>query len=219
MSHVRPAILAILLAVFFGVGLATKPASAGDEGQKRLDDGLLDPSWFGPGVVFRQAEDIDYLWVKPGFTVKGRKLHIDKWADPVFLGKERRPKDSAKAAELTEVMPTRMRGALGAALAGYAEVSRDDGDLVMTGRFVDCNTGSKAKKWLIGMGAGHADATWDIKIVDKTSGEVLVAIHHRCVSGTTMSEIDDKIAKWLEKFGKALHNDLVVSGSNAPANS
>ena len=46
MSHVRPAILAILLAVFFGVGLATKPASAGDEGQKRVDDGLLDPSWF-----------------------------------------------------------------------------------------------------------------------------------------------------------------------------
>ncbi len=217
MSLLRPAILAILLAVFFGVCLATSPVSAGDEGQKRLDDGLLDPSWFGPGIVFRQAEDIDFLWVKPGFSIKGRKIHIDKWADPVFLGKERRPKDSAKAAELTELMPTRMRGALGAALAGYAEVSRDDGDLVMTGRFVDCNTGSKAKKWLIGMGAGHADATWDIKIVDKTSGEVLVAIHHRCVSGTTMSEIDDKIAKWLEKFGKALHDDLAAS--KAPANS
>ena len=217
MSHLRPAFLAIFLAVFFGVCLATSPVSAADEGQKRLDDGLLDPSWFGPGIVFRQGEEIDFLWVKPGFSIKGRKIHIDKWADPVFLGKERRPKDSAKAAELTELMPTRMRGALGAALAGYAEVSRDDGDLVMTGRFVDCNTGSKAKKFLIGMGAGHADATWDIKIVDKTSGEVLVAIHHRCVSGTAMSEIDDKIAKWLEKFGKALHDDLAAS--NAPANS
>ena len=67
------------------------------------------------------------------------------------------------------------------------------------------------------MGAGHVDATWDIKTVDKTSGEVLVVIHHRCVSGTTMSEIDDKIAKWLEKFGEALRDDLAIAASGEPA--
>ena len=54
MSYIRPAMLAILLVVLFGACLATSPVSAGDEGQKRLDDGLLDPSWFGPGIVFRQ---------------------------------------------------------------------------------------------------------------------------------------------------------------------
>lgn len=42
---------------------------AGDAG-KKLDEGLLDPAWFGPGVEFRTTETIDYVWVKPGFTIK-----------------------------------------------------------------------------------------------------------------------------------------------------
>jgi hypothetical protein len=68
-----------------------------DDGKKTLDDGLLDCSWFGPGIEFRKTEDIDYAWVKAGFTLKGRKIFIDKWADPVFLGTERNAKDSANA--------------------------------------------------------------------------------------------------------------------------
>jgi len=40
---------------------------------------------------------------------------------------------------------------------------------------------------------------------------LLAAIHHRVISGTLASEVDDKIAKWLEKLGKALHDDLAVA--------
>jgi len=206
---------AVPIGLFVAI-LSVGAVGAGGE-DKKLDKGLLDPSWFGPDVEFRTTEEIDYVWVKPGFTIKGRKLHIDKWSDPEFLGEKRNAKDSAKAAELTEVMPTRLRGALVSTLSGVAEVSRDEGDIAVAGRFVDCEAGSKAAKFLVGMGAGKAYATWDIKLTDKSTGELLAAIHHRSVSGTSLSEIDDKVAKWLERFGEALRDDLALAASGTVA--
>jgi hypothetical protein len=164
----RTTILALLIALW----LAPGAVQAGPEG-KKLDDGLLDPAWFGPSLEFRTTDEIDYVWVKPGFTLKGKKLHVDKWSDPQFLGEERDAKDGAKAAELTESMPARLKGALSSTLAGVAEVSRDGGDVVMTGRIVDCSAGSKVAKWMVGFGAGAGFATYDIKLTDKASGELL----------------------------------------------
>lgn len=188
-------------------------ALGGASGGKRLDDGLLDPSWFGPEVSFRKTPEIDYIWVKAGFSIKGRTIHVDRWSDPELFDDQRDAKDSAKAAELTEVMPSRLRGALAATLASVAKVSREDGNLLVTGRIVDCDAGSKAAKFWVGFGAGASSATFDLKITDKLSGELLAAIHHRVVSGSSASDVDDKIAKWLEKFGEALPNDLVVAAS------
>lgn len=159
------------------------------------DEGLLDPAWFGKSVEFRSTEEIDYLWVKPGFSAEGKTLKLAKWSDPAFLGEKRDSKDSAKAYELTEMMPSRFKGAL----APVAKVSTDSGELVLSGQLVDCTAGSKAAKWLVGLGAGSASATWNLKIVDAASGEMVVAIHHRAISGTAMSDIEDKIVKWLDE--------------------
>jgi hypothetical protein len=175
-----------------------------------LDEGLLDPSWFGvPGIELRKTEEIDYLWVKPGFTLPGGSIWVDDWSDPEFLAKKKRDaKDSAKAVEVSEQFPALLKGALMSSLDGVARISRKEGRFVLTGRVVDCNAGSKAAKWLVGMGAGSASATWDMKLTDAATGEVVMALHHRAISGTTMSEIDDKIIKWLEKFGEALKTDI-----------
>ncbi len=193
------------------------PAAAPAAAAPRLDDNLLDPAWFGAVPEWRRTEDIDYVWVKPGFDVRGRTIKIEPWEDPVFLDKSRRDaKDMGKAAELTELMPSRLRGTLMAALDGFAKVSKMEGDLLLQGRFVDVHAGSKAAKFLIGMGAGSAGATWDIKLVDGATGELLVAIHHRAISGTYMSEIDDKIAKWLDKFGQNVRANLQAVASGKP---
>lgn len=186
--------------------IAAAVLTGGAAGAETLDDGLLEPGWFGGDEVeFRKTDEIDYLWVKPGLDLTGRTLHVDVWDDPVMLAKKKRdPKDAAKASELTDTFPGRLRGALSHSLDGTATVSRKEGDVVVVGRIVDCNAGSKAAKWIVGMGAGASNATWDLKFVDRSSGELLLAVHHRAVSGTHMSEIDDKIVKWLEKFGEAL---------------
>ena len=193
------------VAITIAAGAVAVPARA-----QTLDDGLLDAAWLGvPAAELRKTEEIDYLWVKPGFQLAGRTIKVDDWSDPEFLGKKKRdPKDSAQAVELTDQFPALLRGALMSALDGVAKVSKSEGDLVISGRLVDCNAGSKGAKWLVGMGAGSASATWEIRLVDAATSEVVVAIHHRAISGTMMSEIDDKVIKWLEKLGEALKGDI-----------
>jgi len=164
-----------------------------------FDEGLLDPSWFGEGIPFRTTNEIDYLFVKEGFSLDGKTIFLAAWEDPVMLGKKRDAEDSATAFDLTERMPNLLRGALSTGLGDRVKVSREAGDLKLWGRFVDVNAGSKAAKWLIGMGAGAAAATWDMKLTDAATGEVLVAMHHRAISGTNMSEIDDKIIQWIDE--------------------
>jgi len=176
---------------------ASKPPTAAAAFQ---DEGLLDPSWFGEGITFTKGDDVDFYWVKPGLDLGGRIIHMKAWEDPAMLRKGRDGKDNAKATELTDSFPGMLRGALTGAFNGRAKVSRTEGDLTLVGRFVDANAGSKAAKWLVGWGAGSETATWDLKIVDTKTGELLLAVHHRAISGTAMSNIQDKLVKWADKF-------------------
>lgn len=168
------------------------------------DDGLLDPSWFGEAVAFTKGDDVDYFWTKPGLDLGGHTIFMKPWDDPVMLRKGRDGKDNAKATELTDSFPGMLRGALAGAFHGKVKMSRTDGDLALVGRFVDANAGSKAAKWLVGFGAGSETATWDLKIVDATTGEILLGVHHRAISGTAMSNIQDKLVKWADKFASFL---------------
>lgn len=111
------------------VALCAAVLLTGTAGAQKLDEGLLDPAWFGREVEFRKTDEIDYLWVKPGFDLSGRTLHIDAWDDPVMLAKKKRdPKDVAKASELTDTFPGRRRGALSHSLDGISTVSRKEAD-------------------------------------------------------------------------------------------
>ncbi len=194
---------------FLFLCLLAAAAAAGAAGN--LDNGLLDPAWFGQDLEFRSSPQLDYFWVKPGLTLQGKTVQIEDWSDPVFLGPkgEVDSKDSARAFQLSESMPGWLRGSLTNALSDYAQVSKSEGDYVLSGRFVDVNAGNRMAKFMVGLGAGSATATWDMKLVDKQTGELVAAIHHRSVSGTYMSDIDDKILKWMDKdFGPALRQNL-----------
>ena len=68
---------------------------------------------------------------------------------------------------------------------------------------MDCSTGSTAAKVLVGFGAGSGNTTIDLKMVDAASGEPLLAIHHRAVSGSTWSTTDSKIVDWADETAEA----------------
>jgi hypothetical protein len=93
---------------------------------------------------------------------------------------------------------------LGSRLQGKLTASFTEGEILVSGRIVDCSTGSTAAKVLVGFGAGSGNTTIDVKLTDKESGELLVAIHHRVVSGTTWSTTDSKFIKWIGKLGKMI---------------
>lgn len=194
------------------------PALAAPQPAGRLDSGLLDPQWFQVEGEWRHTGPVDFLWVKPGFTLEGRTLRLDPWTAPVFLGKERDARDSSLAIRLSDSMPRRLERALAPGLKGRAEVSRETGDLVLTGRFVDCNAGARALRWLTGGPSSIANATWDLKLVDAATGETLVALHHRVVSGADTRDPGEKIDKWLRQdLAPALRDDLSLYLDARPA--
>jgi hypothetical protein len=192
-----------LLSLLLLIALAFPAALAGSG--PTLDKGLLVPAWFGDAGQFRESDNIDYLWVKEGFEIDGRTLHFLEWPEPEFQGKaaeNRDENDRRLARQMNSEMARLFHDALGRAWQGRARTSMTEGDVRVEGRIVDCSTGSTAAKVLVGFGAGSGNTTIDLKMTDAETGELLVALHHRVVSGTTWSTTDSKFVKWVEKMGQ-----------------
>jgi hypothetical protein len=172
-----------------------------------LDEGTLDPAWFGGEREFREAEEIDYLWVRPGFDLGGKKIHFAEWEAPEWRGAEaaeRDTKDKRMANDLTRNLPEIFTEAFRNGLAESVTVVGAGGDVKIYGRIVDCSGGSAAAKFWVGMGAGSGSTTFDLKFVDASSGELLAALHHRVVSGSNLSTTDSKLVKWVDEFAEQL---------------
>lgn len=188
---------------------APTPAPAPKKLLPLLDEGLLDPNWFGPEVNFAKNDEVDFFWIKPGLDLTGSVIYMKPWEDPTILEKGRDGKDNAKAAILTDTLPGTIRGAIAGSLAGKAKVSRTEGNIEAIGRVVDCNAGSKAAKMLVGWGAGQENVTFDFKLFDAKTHELLAAFHHRTISGTGWSTIESKLVKWADKFGQFIAQKAV----------
>ncbi len=188
--------------------LILAPAGARAAGRS-YDDGRLDASWFshgGPAITFRETDEIDYLWVKPGFALAGQKLRFAKWPDPEFIGEEaadRDTKDKRLARQINVTMPDVFAESFHNAFGSRITTVDSGEDIRVEGRIVDCSTGSRAAKILVGFGAGAGSTTVDLKLVDAQTGDLLVAIHHRAVSGTDWSTTDSKFVKWADEMTEA----------------
>ena len=175
--------------------------------QAPLDEGKLDPAWFGGALEFRAAEEIDYLWVKPGFTLEGRKLRFAPWQEAELRGEkaaERDTKDKRLANDLTRNLPEIFAEAFGNGLGARVPLVEAGEEITAVGRVVDCSTGSAAAKFWVGMGAGSGSTTFDLKFVDAASGELVAALHHRVVSGSSLSTTDSKLIDWVDEFAEAV---------------
>ncbi len=170
-----------------------------------LDKGKLEVSWFSDDAVFREADDIDYLWVSEGFELDGKSLQFKPWSEPKFLGpkaSERDEKDHQLAKMMTSTMHEVFAGAFAKAYGDRLKTSLESGDILVEGRIADCSTGSTAAKMWVGFGAGAGNTTIDVRFVDATSGKVLAGFHHRVVSGTGWSTTEGKFFNWVEDTAK-----------------
>jgi hypothetical protein len=149
---------------------ANAPAAA-----QTLDKGHLDPTWFKlPAAAFAPHDLADFGWVKPGFTLGGRSLHVT-WEAPRWTEPNTDP-DNLKAAEAHRGnFPAYLREALGG-LEGV-KVSAEAGELQLVGRLVECNTKGGFLSYAI------EGITYDLKLVDPATGETLAAFHNRLLGG------------------------------------
>ncbi len=168
-----------------------------------LDDGRLVVSWFGDGLVFKESDEIDYLWVKEGFEIDGHTFHFAAWPEPELLT-DRDEKDHRLARQMNSDMARLFHDVTARHWDGRAKASMEEGDVLVEGRIVDCSTGSTAAKVLVGWGAGSGNTTIDLRFKDAASGELLAAMHHRVVSGTTWSTTDSKFVNWADEVAEEI---------------
>ncbi len=208
----------ILLILALAFVLATLPAEAKSK-KRTLDEGSLVIDWFeeDADLEFRETDNVDYLWVSDDFSVKDlekRKLHFPDWPDVEFIGEdaeERDNDDRSLARRMNRLMPQYFFDCFDIAWEGAVETSFDEGEIEVTGRIVDCSTGNNAAKWIVGFGAGQGYILVDLKMVDKESGKLLLALHHRVVSGTNMSTTESKFSKWVGKLSEDILDDGLVA--------
>ena len=194
-------------------------ASATLLGAATLDNGKLVSSWFDSGTLeFREADGIDYLWVRDGYSFEGKTIRFKEWGEPEFLGEGASDRD-ANDRRLARQMNSDMHRLFQEEWAGLQGVktSLDKGDLVAEGRIVDCSTGNTAAKVLVGFGAGAGYTTIDLKVTERSSGKLVFAMHHRVVSGTSWSTTDSKFVKWVGKMVKKANKKGGFAGLYADA--
>jgi len=213
----RCTVLLIVLALV--TVLAGLPAEAGKKKSGTLDEGTLVVDWFGEGadLEFREADRVDYLWVCESFSMDELEegvLHFPEWPEVEFVGDDvddRDEDDKGLARRMNRLMPQYFHDAFDIGFEGGVECSFDEGDILVTGRVVDCSTGNMAAKMIVGFGAGAGYTVIDLKMVDTETGELLMALHHSVVSGTEISTTESKFSKWVGKFSKDLRKKGLVA--------
>lgn len=148
--------------------------------QELLDGGLLEPEWFGPGPVWTRDWRVDYFWAKPDVRLDPPSIYFRPWEEPKFLS-ERDALDYASGWEAAEylqnLLRTRLAGMAGLRLA----TSPEQTPYHASGRIVEATHIRQGAGATFGIAAGLPTFTWDFKVTDLRSGEVILASHHRSV--------------------------------------
>lgn len=185
----RVRVRAFLLSVL-SVFAAAQPAA--------LDQGRLDPAWFGTTVVFQPSKRVAFQWLNPGFALHGRTIHVQEWEAPAWLGRKRGDQDRKWLLQLGGTIQALLEAGLRKGLGGQARVSRQEGDLLLVGRAVDaCGPDDS------GTFSGAISLTCDLKLVDAASGEVLAGFHHT-ISALSEANWTSLFAVWCEELGRTL---------------
>lgn len=168
------------------------------------DGNAPDRAWFGSSLPFKKSRGFDLIYSKPGLNLKGTHIWVQEWPTPV-LPLNRKKADYSRAQELSKEFPDLLERHLEFQLTKMASVSRKEGNVVLSGRIVDCSAGNLAAELITGTIVPFSGAfvngsiTWELKLEDSRTHEILIAIHHHVI-------VDDKsrINDWTQWFGKML---------------
>ncbi len=176
-----------------------------------LDEGRLDPSWFGAGAVFQPSKSLGFQWLKPGLDLRNRSIRLKTWEPTAWLLGKRELKDERLLVRVDKVLPTELDRRLRKGLKGAIPVSSTQGDLILVGRVVDA-AGEEADS----MAMGHTALSFDLKLVDGDTGELLCAFH-TTLEGLNNDAISSQYGRWCEDLGRQLGGTAASAGTPVPA--
>jgi hypothetical protein len=164
----------------------------------KLDDGRLEPSWFGAEVVLQPSKTLGFQWLKPGLTLHQRSLQLKAWEPAVWLRGRRMGKDQAFLQRAESYLATDLERGLRRGLKGSLPLSSTAGDVLVIARVVDA----------VGIGDNYMDMgqlslSFDLKLVEAGTG-ILLAAFHDTLRGPSPEAIAERYSRWCEDLGRLL---------------
>ena len=173
--------------------------------------GRLDPAWFGPAGAFSPSPTLGLAWVKPGLDLKGRSLQVRDWQPAVWLLGKRAIHDEHLQMRMAPSLAPGLAKGLGKGLKGTLPVSRTAGDLFLLGRVVDATGGSGDAQFA----TQPCTLTFDLKLVDADSGELLAAFHHT-LEAADADFMALRHGRWSEDLGRLLAQSVGPRAAVSP---
>jgi hypothetical protein len=162
------------------------------------DEGRLDPAWFGAGAVFQPSKALGFQWLKPGLDLHRRSLRLQAWEPAAWLLGKRALKDQTLLQRVEPSLPQGMERGLRHGLKGTLPVSPTSGDLLLIARVVDAV--GQADDY---MAMGTVTLSFDIKLVDGDTGDLLGAFHDT-LQGSNPESLIVQFRSWCEELGRTL---------------
>ena len=168
-----------------------------------LDGGRLEVAWFGLAATFSPSPTLGLAWVKPGLDLKGRTLQVRDWQPAIWLLGKRAIHDEHLLLRMAPSLVPGLAKGLAKGLKGALPVSRTAGDLFILGRVVDATGGSGDAQFA----TQPCTLTFDLKLVDADSGELLAAFHHT-LEAADADFMALRHARWSEDLGRLLSQSV-----------
>jgi len=162
-----------------------------------LDGGRLDPAWFGLAAAFQPSKALGFQWLKPGLDLRNRTLQLKGWEVPAWVLGRREMKDQVFLRRVEDALPKGLDHGLRRGLKGSLPVA-SAGDLHLVVRVVDAV--GQADDY---MAAGQVAVSFDLKLVDGDTGELLAAFHDT-IEGPGADFIPGRFEQWGEQLGRLL---------------
>lgn len=176
-----------------------------------LDEGRLDPAWFGPAVAFQPSKELGFLWLKPGLDLQKRSLRLKAWEPAAWLLGKRGAQDQLFLLRAERSLLPDLDKRLRRGLKGALPVSAAEGDLTLMGRVVDAVGAAEES-----MVPGTMTLSFDVKLVDGDSGDLLGAFH-TTLSGPGAEAVLAQYWRWCEDLGRLLAKQALPPAAAKPA--
>lgn len=163
-----------------------------------FDEGRLDPAWFGPSAILQPSKVLGFQWLKPGLALQGRTLQLTSWEPPAWLVGRRSAKDRTFLGSIEADLPSRLEKGIRRGLKEALLIGAKAGDLRLVARVVDAEGVGDDY-----MAMGSFSLSFDMKLLDAATGELLGAFHER-LKGPSPERVIQLFEAWCANLGRHL---------------